>query len=114
MSSYLWKAFECKVISSIDSLNDVNGRSHGGLAILWHKELAGICKVVEYDDDCFLGIEVCNSDKSMLFINVYLLYDVQENIDDYSYCLAKIESSVTERRFGKELTRFYGHMGLKI
>ena len=85
-----------KAISSIDSLNDVKGRPHGGLAILWCKELVGLCKVVEYDDDHFSGIEVYNSDKSMLFINVYHPYDVQEYIDHYSYCLVKIVSFVID------------------
>ena len=52
----------------------IYGKSHNNkmqrLAILWHKDLAGMCKIVDYEDDRFLGIDVLNGDKSVLYINV--------------------------------------------
>ena len=38
-----------KALSSIDTQNGVvKGRPHGGLAILWHKDIANMCKIVVF------------------------------------------------------------------
>ena len=41
----------CNAISPIASQDSVKGRPRGGHAILWHKYLAGMCKIVDYEDD---------------------------------------------------------------
>lgn len=86
-----------KAISSIEGTNCVTtGRPHGGLAILWRKSLANMCKIVEFDHDRFLGIVVSNNNKSLLLLNVYFPYDSPDNIDEFIYCLAKVDSIVND------------------
>lgn len=123
-----------KAISSIDTDNEVvQGRPHGGLAILWRKELANMCTIVEHDDTRFLSIVINNGDKSVQLVNVYFPYDSIDNADDFMFCLAKADSIVcdadspyvyicgdfnsnvlVETRFGKELKSFCNNVNLVI
>ena len=68
------------------------GRPHGGIAILWRKSIANHCKIVEYNDNRLLGIELNNDNNALLLLNVYLPCCTNNNHADFSYYLSKINS----------------------
>ena len=123
-----------KAISAIDSDNDiVQGRPYGGLAILWRKDMSSICEIVDYKDDHFLGIVIKSGNQSILLLNVYLPFDCANNLDDFMFCLARIDSFITDfqspyvyacgdfnanllakSRFGKEFVNFCENVDLVI
>ena len=86
-----------KAISSIDSDNTViKGRPFGGLAILWSKRLASACKIIEYDSNRFLGIEIIDEGRSFLLINVYLPFESVDNAEDFTYSLSYLDTIFSE------------------
>ena len=72
------------------------GRPHGGVAVLWRKSLGSNCKVVNFNDNRLLGIELNNGHQDMLFVNVYLPYCCDENMEDYLYYMAKVDSLLSD------------------
>ena len=59
-------------VSSIDSDHEIlTGRPYGGLAILWRKTLGHVCRVITYDDNRVMGIEILSSQNSILILNVF-------------------------------------------
>lgn len=106
------------------------GRPHGGVGIMWRKNIGFQCCITEYNDPRIIGIELTKQDTAILLVNVYLPYDKKDNMEQYIYYLSLINSIVTDyksplvyiigdynadlsqhqgpvvHRFGKELLRF--------
>lgn len=45
----------------------VQGRPHGGLAVLWRKCIGPMCTIVDLNDDRLLGFEIANCDMKLFF-----------------------------------------------
>ena len=77
--------FHARAYSAMDVSSDVlRGRPHGGVAILWRKELGG-CKIIETADKRLMCLEFTSNNNSILFINVYLPCDTSDNLDDFVF-----------------------------
>ena len=76
------------------------GRPHGGIAILWRKQLAKAIKVKSYDDKRLMGVEFSNGNQTFLLLNVYLPHDnrsySREQYEDLMYYLGKILAIIHE------------------
>lgn len=84
-------------VSAVNSTNKlVSGRPHGGIAFLWKKDLDVSVEVVQYDDSRIMGLKMKGEHFSMLFVNVYLPFECDENAPEYSHCLGKIMSNLEE------------------
>ncbi len=115
--------FYGKGISSMNDCDGVRlGRPHGGLAILWRKQLGTTCSVKTLDDPRLLMLQISAGGTSINLLNTYLPYDDGSNLVDYQMYLARIDSYFenpysgafgdfngnirANHRFGNELTRF--------
>ena len=59
--------------SSIDTLSGLKlGCPHGGMCILWKKELGNICNIIDIDDSRIMGIELWRGNIKIIILNVYL------------------------------------------
>jgi len=82
-------------ISAMDTSNGLLlGRPYGGVCILWRKSMAKYINVVQYDDKRLLGCKLCINNDTMLFINVYLPYQCDENYDDFVRYLGKLSAHI--------------------
>ena len=82
-------------VSSIDSDHEIlTGRPYGGLAILWRKTLGHACRVITYDDNRVMGIEITSSQNSILILNVYLPYCSEANQLDFDFYLSKLKDLI--------------------
>ena len=69
------------------------GSPYGGTAILWKKDLGG-CRIIDTEDSRLMCIEFLNDGNALLFINIYMPCDKTENLDDFLYYLAKVNSII--------------------
>ena len=87
--------------SSITSMsltdNIVRGRPHGGLSILWKKNFRG-CKVVDFNDERIMALEITTNAGPFLIVNVYLPCDHSDSTDDFLFYLAKISSIIEDHK----------------
>ena len=116
-----------KGITSVNIHNGIiNGRPHGGLAILWRKTLGNTTKPIVYEEEQrIMGLEIKGKDDTLLILNIYMPYCSSDNYEEFIAYLAKtnffIESANTptvmaigdfnadlsrDQRFGKELLHF--------
>ena len=85
--------FYYKGISSINTDTGIlRGRKHGGLAILWKKCFGTNCRIIEYDDERLLGIEITCNQLKLFILNCYLPFSCYANLDEYSQYLDKISA----------------------
>ena len=78
-------------VSPVDAtLGVISGRPYGGFGFLWKKCFDASVSVNEFEFDWLCGIKICDGTKEYVLINVYLPYDCDDNRDDYSDCLAKL------------------------
>ena len=131
--------FYGKGISSVDTSSELlQGRPHGGLAILWRESIGTRCSFVETDDPRLMVMEYeMDNGCKLVIINVYLPYCSNNNLQDFIFYLAKIDMLVNEcgspyvivggdfnshvtsqgpatHMFGRELVRFVNDSGLII
>jgi len=83
---------------TVCSSNQLNGRSYGmgDVSIIWKKSLEKYIQTIEIDSDRIIAIKVCNSNISILVVQIYLpssnhslaeckdevdLMDIRMNID---------------------------------
>ena len=109
----------------------IQGRPKGGLTFLWHKSLDKSVKVMPYNTDRLLGLQVTLEDRSILFINAYLPWESPSNFDQYCMILGELQSIINDstadhvciigdfnahpsKRFYDELLRFSRQQGLQI
>jgi len=89
--------FYSKGVSAMSTDDRVlKGRPHGGLGILWNRNMAHMCKTIEYGDPRILGVEITSATSKILILNVYLPYDNGDNYDDYLYYLHMINNIITD------------------
>ena len=69
----------------------IRGRPHGGISIMWKKILSHGVKIIQYDDERFLGIEVKTSDFIILILCIYMPYERNQFYDDFCFYLDKIK-----------------------
>ena len=73
----------------------LTGRPLGGLAILWRKTLTQTYRIIDYNDERLLGIELQFGNKKLLIVNVYLPYCSAANHDDIIHYLAKNDAIIS-------------------
>ena len=59
-------------ISSVDPCQLLIRRPYGGVCLSWRNNTSHSCKMVLFDEDRLLGLEISDSSSSILAINVYL------------------------------------------
>ena len=72
----------------------IRGRSHGGISIMWRKILSRRVKIIQYDDERILGIELKTSDFIILILCIYMPYECNEFYDDFCFYLDKIKCTI--------------------
>ena len=65
--------------------------SHGGISIMWRKTISHGVKIIQYDDDRILGIELKTSGFIILILCVYMPYECNDNYDDFCFYLDKVK-----------------------
>ena len=76
------------------------GRPHGRLALLWRKSLNAQLQVVKCDyEDRIMGIVVKTERKYIIFLNVYLPYESQNNGPDFTNYLCKMHTAFSMIRY---------------
>ena len=74
----------------------LRGRPYGGVCVLWRKSLSNSFKIMRLDDTRILGCTLAIDDDVILFINVYLPYQCDDNFDTYVQHLGIISSFIHE------------------
>ena len=67
----------------------IRGRPHGGISIKWRKTLSRGVKIIQYDDERILGIELKTSDFIILIL--CMPYECNEFYDDFCFYLDKVK-----------------------
>ena len=84
-------------VSAMDpSIGILHGRRYGGVGILWRKSISEHVQIVKYDDVRIIGCQVNHDCGDIIFMNVYLPYQCEENIDDYMLYLGKLSSIINQ------------------
>ena len=68
----------------------IRGRPHGGIS-MWRKTLSHGVKVIRYDDERILGIELKTSHFIILILCIYMPYECNEFFDDFCFYLDKVK-----------------------
>ena len=58
---------------------------HGGIRIKWRKTLSRSVKIIQYNDEGILGIELKPSDVIILILCIYMPYECNESYDDFCF-----------------------------
>ena len=114
-------------VSSVDTTDGILiGRPYGGLAVLWRNSLNAFIKVNKFEDETrLMGIDLKCGTYSYHILNIYMPFDCNDNIDEFTYYLYKIDTAFKNNHtvfnmavgdfnsdilrssvFGKELTKF--------
>ena len=87
--------FNAAGISSIDASSTIlNGRPYNGLGILWKNVLNQCIKVVKYDNERIMGIEVIGKNETTLFLNIYMPYEHTDNFVEFLNHLAQVNAII--------------------
>lgn len=79
--------------SSVDTTAGIcNGRSYGGLAILWRRSAFNSVSVVQSSSDRICAVQVVTSNRCFLVINIYMPTDCTDNLPHYTECLSEMYS----------------------
>ncbi|CAK1546365.1 unnamed protein product [Leptosia nina] len=110
--------------SSVDTtLGVLRGRPYGGLAILWRRSVFKDVKIIDCSTDRLAAVRINCAGKQFLVMNVYMPTNKEENLIDFTTCLAQITAIIDEcdteavyvlgdfnadpqQLFGRELTNF--------
>ena len=75
-------------VSSIDDELKINsGRPHGGIGIMWRKNMNKHCTFKTYNCNRIVGLEINCGPFKALFLCVYMPCDSSENYDDFMFYL---------------------------
>ncbi|KAJ0169527.1 hypothetical protein K1T71_014712 [Dendrolimus kikuchii] len=89
--------FGCYAKSTVDtSAGLFKGRPYGGLAILWRKALFTSVSVVECSNDRISAVHIKLDDRSVLLFSIYMPINSDENLTDFTDCLATIAAIIDE------------------
>lgn len=102
----------CGISAINETSGPLIGRPYGGVAILWRRSISRNVKMCKYDDARLLGIEVHLQNDKLLFINVYMPYQCEQNYDDFMLYLGKLTALIGEA----ETTKIgcYGDFNAKV
>ena len=70
----------------------LRGRPYGGLGFMWHCSLDAYVSPVPLDDDRLLGLRVRKESQDIIFINVYMPTQSNDNFDHFMSLLGKVVS----------------------
>ena len=91
-------AFCAFATSSVDvGAGVVRGRPHGGLAFLFHRTIEPYVTPVTFGEDRVLGLMFRDEQKSILFLNIYMPTQSNDNFDPYVSLLGRIMAIVHEQ-----------------
>lgn len=83
--------FACHAKSSVDtSVGVLRGRPYGGLAILWRRSKFPNVSIIECDGDRLAAVQIGVNGGHILVFSVYLPVDKEENLIDFTDCLASV------------------------
>lgn len=89
--------FECVATSSVDtSVGVLRGRPYGGLALMWRKSRLPNVTVVECFNNRLIAIRVSTGKSSFLVFSVYLPVDNNDNLPEFTDCLARLSAIIEE------------------
>ena len=89
--------FEGFGISAIDdSTGIVRGRPYGGMASLIRKQYRSMAQFFTYDCSRLLGVQLSHNEESLLFINVYMPYQSDDNFEIFMEYIGKITALIDE------------------
>ena len=61
------------------------------ISIMWRKTISHGVKIIQYDDERILGIELKTSGFIILILCVYMPYECNDNYDDFCFYLDKVK-----------------------
>ena len=64
----------------------ISGRSYGGVGIMWRKMPGMKHKVITYDDNRILGLDIKYNKYHLLLICVYFPFQSATNYDEFIHC----------------------------
>ncbi|KAG7295745.1 hypothetical protein JYU34_020793 [Plutella xylostella] len=77
--------------SAVDTASGVlRGRPHGGVALLWRKNVFKSVEILKCNNPRISAIKVKTSDRSAVFLSVYMPTDSAENLVIFTECLGEI------------------------
>ena len=74
----------------------MTGRPFGGIGILWKKSISIFVKTITFDDSRLLGVQITDNQEMLVFINVYLPFQCEDNYENYVNYLGKLTALVEE------------------
>ena len=90
--SNLCEQFSSFSLSSMSTENKlIRGHPHSGISIMWRKTLSCGVKIIQYNDERILGIELKTSDFIILILCIYMTYECNEFYDDFCFYLNKVK-----------------------
>ena len=97
MLSNIHSEFEVVGTSAIDLSSGLfSGRPHGDIAILLRKSIRDKSQIYFYDDCRLLGVTININTCSCYFLNVYLLYQCDDNYDVFVEYIGKLSALIDE------------------
>lgn len=109
--------FSCYSTSAVDlSTGVLRGRPYGGLALMWRKSLFPNVSLVNCNSDRIIAIKVTTGSQSFLVFSVYMPYDKEEHLVDFTNCLATVSAvlSDTDVEVAYVLGDFNAHPGARF
>ena len=89
----LHSSFEGIGVAKIDeSVDIIQGRYSGGVALMWHKELGKYISRIDLAVDWCVAIEINMDSTKFVIFNIYLPYQCNDNEDEYVSCLSSIKT----------------------
>ena len=84
--------------SSVDvGAGVVRGRPYGGLAFLYRRSVEPLVTPISFEEDRVLGLMFKDDNRSILFLNVYMPTQSNENYDQYISTLGRVMALIHEQ-----------------
>lgn len=81
--------------SSVDvTAGPLKGRSHGGLGILWRRNIFHAVSVIDCVNSRIAAVKVALDEREFLVFSVYMPTDSANNLDEFIDCLAEINAVI--------------------
>lgn len=74
----------------------LGGRPFGGVAILWRNSFDHFVKHLDFGLDWCVGVEICINSRTCVLLCVYLPYQCDQNLEDYSLKLGALGAILEE------------------
>jgi Reverse transcriptase (RNA-dependent DNA polymerase)/Endonuclease/Exonuclease/phosphatase family len=87
--------FMCAGAAGFDNSDVLSGRPYGGCAILWRSDISAAVDILPTGSRRVFAVRMFNDTLRLLFINVYMPYEKdEETVDDFTDQLAIVESLI--------------------